>query len=683
MKRLFIFCSILAIFMAGECLAIPVTITDAEIGTEGNLSISGFQFDKGDPDAPRVWINDIEVPESDILHWSAFWILVQLSRDYELEVTYNSLKVGVTIPEGATPEGDPTEEGFEYDESCFHLTIPGIPLLPKCDFDDEARPVAVDRVVTWLIPNDPKEETFSPYGYKFGPAMQNHNQHIFGDPLYYQLLDNYYIDLETYLEEFEENPYGIELFDRCDGETLNKLKERLDDLSGAWDDNEPEPGGGYISIHNGILAVRKGYRWDGPSLEMFDSRTWAKPSALMRATVVHDALYDLIRLEEIEYYWMRVIGSKAFYNRKLADCMFFMLATQDHYKRSKAKSNFSFIRLGGASKTKEDLPFWKFHAVADAGEDQSLECANPQGVDVVLDGSESHHAVSWEWEVENQATGKVTQVTGEMVPVTLEPGTHTAKLTVDDGNDGEVDPLYRDTDESVIELIPDTTPPVYLLAKDQNVQNDPGQCSAWVDFDIIATDDCGPPVIRCANVSTGEPVQIGVPNEFPVGTTQVICTATDIGNNQTTEDVIIIVSDVEPPIIHGIAQPLYMWQPNHKYRSFQTSDFVISLEDNCVDPTLDDVLIRLVTSDEPENGNGDGNTLNDIVIASEGKSVMLRNENQSSGNGRVYTVHHEVADASGNLTTEPFQVHVINDKKGQAIDDGAVYSVELSQIWEE
>lgn len=655
----------------------PVLISSVGSGGTDLLDIHGENFDKGNPDAPQVFINDIEVPESGIISWTANMIVINTDGEYDWEPTYNELQVCVTIPPRTTPEGA-SEEGYECDDFCLNI----FPAPHECDFNDLARPVAVDRVVRWLIPNDPEEETFHQYDYKFGPAMQGYGKHIFGDPLYYQLLDDYSINLKLYLNRFEENPYGIDLIDRCEN-YLPELKGRLEELEGEWSDNEPEPGGGYLSIKNGILTVREGYRWDGPSLEIFNYRTWAKPAALMRATVVHDALYDLMRLHDIEHYWVRVVGSEAYKNRKLADCMFFMLTTQDHYKRSKAKSNFSFIRLGGASKTKEDLPFWKFHAVADAGEYESRECADDRGTEVVLDGRGSRHAISWEWEVENRATGDLLHATGEMVPVTLEPGTHSVKLTVDDGNDGEEHELYRDTDAAIIELTPDTAPPVFLLAEDRNVSNDPGLCSAVVDLNIIAADDCGAPLVNCINLSTGAALPIGVPVEFPVGTTQVVCTATDVGDNQAVEDVLITVNDVEAPVIHGIDQPLYMWPPNHEYRTFHTSDFVTSVEDNCVGPTLHDVLIRKAASDEPENGQGDGNTLNDIVIASDGRSVMLRSETRGGGNGRVYTVHHEVADASGNLTTEPFQVHAVNEKNGQSIDDGVAYTVEYQPSTEE
>lgn len=41
----------------------------------------------------------------------------------------------------------------------------------------------------------------------------------------------------------------------------------------------------------GILAIRAGYAWDGPSGPTFDTKSF------MRGSLVHDALYQLMRLE--------------------------------------------------------------------------------------------------------------------------------------------------------------------------------------------------------------------------------------------------------------------------------------------------------------------------------------------------------------------------------------------------
>jgi hypothetical protein len=88
------------------------------------------------------------------------------------------------------------------------------------------------------------------------------------------------------------------------------------------------------------------------------------------------------------------------------------------------------------------------------------------------------------------------------------------------------------------------------------------------------------------------------------------------------------------------------------------------------------VRIDNVTSDEPENGNGDGNTLNDIVIAADCKSVQLRAERVGNGNGRVYTITFKVTDSSGNVSTATAKVSVPHSPNGSAaVDDGPQYTV--------
>lgn len=45
----------------------------------------------------------------------------------------------------------------------------------------------------------------------------------------------------------------------------------------------------FLSLHDGVLTIKKGYAWDGPSGPTFDTPSF------MRGSLVHDALYQLIR----------------------------------------------------------------------------------------------------------------------------------------------------------------------------------------------------------------------------------------------------------------------------------------------------------------------------------------------------------------------------------------------------
>ena len=104
----------------------------------------------------------------------------------------------------------------------------------------------------------------------------------------------------------------------------------------------------------------------------------------------------------------------------------------------------------------------------------------------------------------------------------------------------------------------------------------------------------------------------------------------------------------------------------------------MSVSDNCSTLSESDVYIASVSSDEEENavGSGDGNTLDDIVISQDCKSVQLRRERQGSGNGRVYTITLAVSDGNGNVGTTTCQVAVPLDQYGDpAVDDGASYTI--------
>jgi uncharacterized repeat protein (TIGR01451 family) len=150
------------------------------------------------------------------------------------------------------------------------------------------------------------------------------------------------------------------------------------------------------------------------------------------------------------------------------------------------------------------------------------------------------------------------------------------------------------------------------------------------------------------------------------------------GNNSGSAT--ITMNDVTAPVINLNPNAVTtLWSPNHKYVTFKVTDLISSVTDNCnTTISLSSVRITKVTSDELENINsGDGNTLLDMVIANDCKSVDLRAERDGSRNGRVYTITFSVKDAAGNMGTTTAKVTVPHSQgpKGTAIDDGPVYTV--------
>ena len=69
-----------------------------------------------------------------------------------------------------------------------------------------------------------------------------------------------------------------------------------------------------------------------------------------------------------------------------------------------------------------------------------------------------------------------------------------------------------------------------------------------------------------------------------------------------------------------------------------------------------------VSSNEPQNGLGDGDTPNDWMITGA-LSVQLRAERASGGAGRTYTVALRCSDAAGNAATASTTVTVAKSQR--------------------
>ena len=200
--------------------------------------------------------------------------------------------------------------------------------------------------------------------------------------------------------------------------------------------------------------------------------------------------------------------------------------------------------------------------------------------------------------------------------------------------------------------------------------------SCYSDLDpgtATATDNCPGAVTVSGSRSDSQPLN----DPYPGGTTTITWTATDSSGNTSTCTQTYTVTDASAPVIVLNNQPHTLWPPDHSYHSFTVTDFVASASDACdagVDIT--DVYIVKITSDEVEDGPGDGSTLNDIVIAANCKSFQLRAERQNNGDGRVYTIFFAVKDASGNTGTATATVTVPKTQSGNgAVDSGPQYTV--------
>lgn len=110
--------------------------------------------------------------------------------------------------------------------------------------------------------------------------------------------------------------------------------------------------------------------------------------------------------------------------------------------------------------------------------------------------------------------------------------------------------------------------------------------------------------------------------------------------------------DSEPPVVTLSVTPSVIWPPNHQMVEVKPT---VSAKDN-VDPSPIVELVG-VTVSEPEDGQGSGNTANDVQVSADGR-IYVRAERSGQGHGRVYTITYKATDASGNIGYASAKVNV-------------------------
>jgi hypothetical protein len=200
--------------------------------------------------------------------------------------------------------------------------------------------------------------------------------------------------------------------------------------------------------------------------------------------------------------------------------------------------------------------------------------------------------------------------------------------------------------------------------------NTPPVANAGADQTVECTSDTGTSVTLNGSASfdpDGDPLMYSwtdaLNNEIatgptpavtlPLGTHILTLTVDDGQGGTDTDTVEITVQDTTAPTISKVgASPDTLWSPNHKMVPVAVS---VSATDVC-DPSVSCEIIS-VTSNEPLDGLGDGNTSPDWIITGA-LTVSLRAERSGKGTGRVYTVTVECTDHSGNSSTKPVIVSV-------------------------
>lgn len=348
---------------------------------------------------------------------------------------------------------------------------------------------------------------------------------------------------------------------------------------------------------------------------------------------------------------------------------------------------------------------------ADAGVDQIIEQDGPSGSNVMLDGSGSsdpdNNPLTYTWSGDASATG-VNPV------VLLGAGTHNITLTVDDGqaNDSDsVQIIVQDTIAPVI-TVSDRTEEATGPSQSVNVSadasatdavgvtsltnNSPGAFAAntttpvtWTACDTagncstatqnVTIQDTIAPVITVSDITveaTGASTSVDVngtasatdavgvtsltnssPGSFGVGTHMVTWTSSDAAGNTSTATQSITVTDTTPPEISNACATDKLWPPNHKMVLVATGSV-----NDIADPNA--TFSIAVTSNQPINGTGDGNTEPDWIANSTSSNydVSLRAERAGNLGQRDYSIVISATDASGNTAQASCSASVPHDQ---------------------
>jgi hypothetical protein len=237
-------------------------------------------------------------------------------------------------------------------------------------------------------------------------------------------------------------------------------------------------------------------------------------------------------------------------------------------------------------------------------------------------------------------TGVCAPPSGSIFPVGMTTVTCTA-----------TDSGLASTSCSLEVTVNDTEAPIIAPSSDIGPTECTSPAGAVVNYTVpSATDNCAPaPPVTCTPPSG---------STFPLGSTTVDCNATDASGNSSSSSFTVTVVDTAPPTISSLTpSPAVLWPPNHRMVPVNVA---VAASDVC-----DAILacqITALSSNEPVNGPGDGNTAPDWQITGA-LSVNLRAERSGGGNGRIYTITLMCTDDSGNHSTSNTTVIVPHDRR--------------------
>jgi hypothetical protein len=125
----------------------------------------------------------------------------------------------------------------------------------------------------------------------------------------------------------------------------------------------------------------------------------------------------------------------------------------------------------------------------------------------------------------------------------------------------------------------------------------------------------------------------------------------------------VTVEDTTPPEFREVQLATdCLWSPNHEMHLFRLGTEIVPVVEDACDGAISEVRIIDAYSDQPDNAEGDGNTLPDVRFGSG--AVCLRSERDGREvQGRTYTIVLEAKDAEGNTIQAEVIVRVPHDQR--------------------
>ena len=182
--------------------------------------------------------------------------------------------------------------------------------------------------------------------------------------------------------------------------------------------------------------------------------------------------------------------------------------------------------------------------------------------------------------------------------------------------------------------------------------------AGWYSSDVTVAFTC---IDNLSGIPTGNCPAEQVLSAEGAGVASTAQTVTDAADNTSDPSNVVVVNiDKTAPTCTAVATPNSLWPPNHKMVDISTSVTVADGGSGSAGFTL-----ISVTSNEPDNGLGDGDKANDAQgwsLGADDTDGRLRAERAGGGPGRIYTLTYQALDQAGNAGTCSATVTVPHDK---------------------